>query len=127
MNRSGRPWPALILASCLAAGLSTWLDATQPARTISVLWFFLICPGLALVGMLGIRDLLAEIVVAIALSVSLGTGVALVMALADVWSPDVGLAILIAVSILGAVLQIGGKRFRGEMTLSRDGGTLPSP
>jgi hypothetical protein len=95
----------VIVASCAAVVLSTALGAPQPARTTITFWFFLSCPGLALVGMIGIRDRLAEAMLAIALSVALDTAVALVMVLARVWSPDAGLAVLIGISLLGSALQ----------------------
>jgi uncharacterized membrane protein len=98
---------ALIVVSCVGVALANWLGAAQPVRGILVLWFFLICPGLALVGLVGIRDRLAEAVLAVALSLALGTGVAVVMGLTDTWSPDAGLAILLGISLLGAAFQAG--------------------
>lgn len=113
MTRLGRPWPVVILGSCIAVALCNWLDVGQPARAVVVFWFFLTCPGLALVGILGIRDWLDEAVVAIGLSFALGTIVAIIMVLAKIWSPDAGLAVLIAISVLGAVLQLEpGRRGR---------------
>jgi len=106
MTPLGRPWPALILASCAAVALSTWLEATQAVRTVSTFWFFLTCPGLAVVGALGIRDRLAEGLLAVALSLALGTAVAVFMVLVRVWSPDAGLAVLIGFSLLGGALQV---------------------
>jgi hypothetical protein len=77
-----------------------------------VFWFFLVCPGLAVVGLLDIRDWLAEAVTAIAVSVALGTGVATVMVMAKIWSPGAGLAVLIGISLLGAAVQVSGARGR---------------
>jgi hypothetical protein len=119
VTRLGRPWPMVIVGSCIAVALCNWLDVGQPARAVVVFWFFLTCPGLALVGMLGIRDWLDEAIVAIALSFALATGVATIMVMAKLWSPDAGLAILIAISLLGAVLQLAPWLRRG---LARSGG-----
>jgi peptidoglycan/LPS O-acetylase OafA/YrhL len=107
-----RPWPLVILVSCIAVAVCNWYEVGQPMRSISVFWFFLICPGLAIVGLLDIRDRLAEAVVAIGLSLALGTGVAIIMVLAKTWSPDAGLAVLIGISLLGAALQVGLYRRR---------------
>jgi hypothetical protein len=112
MTRLGRPWPLLILASCVAVALVYWLDAPQPTRSIFVFWFFLTCPGIAVVGLLNIRDRLNEVVLGVALSIAVDTGVALVMALAKVWSPDLGLAVLIGFSLLGAAIQAHHRRPR---------------
>jgi hypothetical protein len=121
LTRLGRPWPIVVVISCIAVALCNWLGAAQPVRAISVFWFFLICPGLAIVGLLDIRDRLAEAVVAIGLSVALDTGVALVMVLARIWSPDAGLAVLIGISLLGAALQVELYR-RGRPASEGDAG-----
>jgi hypothetical protein len=105
LNRLGRPWPIVVVSSCVAVTLCNWLEAPQPLRVIVVFWFFLVCPGLAIVGLLDIRDRLDEALVAIGLSVALDTGVALVMVLAKIWSPDAGLAVLIGISLVGAAIQ----------------------
>jgi len=106
LTRLGRPWPIVVVSSCVAVALCNWLDVAQPVRAIFVFWFFLICPGLAIVGLLDIRDWLAEAVVAIGLSLAIDTGVATIMVLAKLWSPDAGLAVLIGISLLGAALQV---------------------
>ena len=106
MTRLGRPWPAVIVGSCVAVAACNWLAVGQPVRSIFVFWFFLICPGLAIVGVLDIQDRLAEAVVAIGLSLALDTGVAIVMVLARIWSPDAGLGVLIGISLLGAAAQM---------------------
>jgi hypothetical protein len=103
----------VIVASCIAVAACNWLDVGQPARAIVVFWFFLTCPGLAFVGLLGIRDWLDEAIVAIALSVALDAGVAITMVLAKAWSPDAGLAVLIGISLLGAALQLASRMRRG--------------
>lgn len=105
MTSSRRAWPFVIVASCDAVALATLLEAGEPVRALLAFWFFLISPGMAVVGLLGIEDRLAELVLAVAVSLALDTGVALVMVLAKVWSPDAGLAVLIAISVTGATLQ----------------------
>jgi hypothetical protein len=105
MTRLRRPWPAVIVASSIAVAICNWLAVGQPMRTIAAFWFFLVCPGLAVVGMIDIRDRLAEAIVAVALSIAIVTGVAMVMVMAEIWSPDAGLAVLIAISLAGAAAQ----------------------
>jgi hypothetical protein len=125
MTRLGRPWPIVVVISCIAVALCNWLEVVQPLRAISVFWFFLICPGLAIVGLLDIRDRLAEAVVAIGLSLALDTGVATVMVLARLWSPDGGLAVLIGISLLGAALQMELYRRRTPNSVG-DAGLRPA-
>jgi heme/copper-type cytochrome/quinol oxidase subunit 4 len=69
-------------------------------------WFLLICPGMAFVRLLGIRERLTELIVAIALSMALDTAVSETMVLTKRWSPEWGLVVLIGMSAAGAALQI---------------------
>src|SRR6266536_1265249 len=54
--RPARPPPILVLASgaALATVIGTGIGAAW--RTILALWFVLVCPGVSLVGVLGLRD-----------------------------------------------------------------------
>jgi uncharacterized membrane protein len=115
--------PALIVISCVAVALVYWLGAAQPVRGTVTLWFFLVCPGLALVGLARITDRLAEAVLAVALSLALSTGVAVVMGLTDAWSTDAALAILLGISLLGAAFQVGASPADGAGAVREDGRT----
>jgi hypothetical protein len=66
----------------------------------------LIIPGMAIIRLLHIEDRLAELVLAIALSLVISTLFAEIMVLTRLWSPPVGLAVLISISLIGAFLQI---------------------
>jgi heme/copper-type cytochrome/quinol oxidase subunit 4 len=75
-------------------------------RSVIVFWFMLVCPGIAWVRLVHIKDYIAELTVAIALSVTLDTIVAETMVLAGRWSQEWGIVILGGLSMLGAVLQM---------------------
>ena len=77
-----------------------------PIQAIVAFWFLLICPGMAFVRLLQIRERLPELIVAIALSMALDTVVSETMVLTKRWSPEWGLAVLIGMSAAGAALQI---------------------
>ena len=113
MSKGGRPWPAVILASCIAVAACNWLDIWTARADGNRVLVLPVVPGLALVGLVDIRDRLAEVVVAVALSLALGTGVAMAMVFAKIWSPDAGLAMLIGISLIGAAIQIQLHRSRG--------------
>jgi hypothetical protein len=105
MTRLGRPWPLGIVASSLALALAIVLGAHGPVRGVLTLWFFLTCPGMAIVGLLDIDDRLAETVIAIGLSVAIGMLLGLVMMLTHTWSADAATAILLSLSVTGAGAQ----------------------
>jgi hypothetical protein len=99
-------WPILIIFSAIFSGLLAWSDSESAVRPIFLAWFVLVCPGMAVVGLLRLRDLVTEIVLSIALSLALGTLVAELQVLTRQWSPATVLAILIGISLVGALLQL---------------------
>lgn len=110
MTRLGRPWPALLLISSAALGASYALGSHNPIREALALWFFLTCPGMAIVGLLDIEDRLAEILIAVALSIALGMLLSLAMAVSHAWTLAGASAVLISLSVLGAAGQVRAAR-----------------
>ncbi len=96
----------MLLGSSLVLVAATVAGAPQPLRGVVALWFFLTCPGLAIVGLLRIDDLLAEALIAVALSVAIGMLLAVAMVLTHTWSPVVATATLVALSLAGAGAQV---------------------
>jgi uncharacterized membrane protein len=105
MNRD-LAWPAIIIVSSFGIGVSIWRDIESPIRPALTFWFLLVCPGMALVRLLQLKDFLIELTLAIALSIALGTLVSEAMLVTQHWSSQGALAVLIGVSLSGAVLQI---------------------
>ena len=99
-------WPILIILSSVFAGILVWSNSGGALRSILLFWFILICPGIAIIPLLHIKDFLSELVLVIVLSLGLSTIVAEFMVLARLWSPSAGLAALIGISLVGAALQI---------------------
>lgn len=99
-------WPAIIIGSAVAIGGLVFSDLTSPIRPILALWFLVVCPGMALVRLLRLQNAWAEVALATAVSLSLDTGVSLGLVYGHYWSPKLGLAILICVSLLGAAFQL---------------------
>lgn len=112
-------WPVLIIISALGAGLATFRDAVSVIRPPLVLWFLFICPGMAFVRLLHLDDGIAQLTLAIALSLALDTIVAAIMLYAGVWSPRGNLIIVIVLSLLGAALQID--TMHGDVTVETSG------
>lgn len=103
-------WPLLILLSILSVAIVTFV-LPRPATTLTyttliTVWFVLICPGMAFVRLLGLTHWLEEWVLAVALSLALSTLVPEVMLYTRLWSPNLSLLVLMALSAVGAGLQV---------------------
>jgi hypothetical protein len=98
-------WPAILVLSAGAAGLVVGAGVPPALGTPFVLWFILVCPGMALVRLLRLGDPVAELGIGIALSVALATLVSGALLYAGAWSPRATLAILAAVTVAGALAQ----------------------
>jgi len=106
MKRPPWIWPTIILLSAIAVGIVTFSNSTSPARPFIALWFLCICPGMAVVPLLRLREGFIEVTLAIALSFAIDTVVALTMLYTELWLPKWGLAAVICLSIVGAALQM---------------------
>ncbi len=105
-TRSVWLWPGIILVSAITVILFSLADVDSPLRAAIGFWFMLICPGMALVRFLRLKDPVNELVLAIAVSIGLGATVATAMAITRSWSPEWALMILAYISIVGATLQL---------------------
>lgn len=99
-------WPVLVILSAVAAFMATAGNLIAPVRIALVAWFMLICPGLAYVRLLQLHHWLTNLMLAIALSLTIDTLVAEGMVLAKIWSPLGGLLTIGLLSVVGAVLQL---------------------
>jgi uncharacterized membrane protein len=106
MARHGRPWPLVMIASALTLSAAIALGAHGLVRGVLALWFLLTCPGMAIVGLLEIEDRLAEVLLAVALSIAIGMLLGLAMVLGHLWSPDAAAGLLIVLTLVGAVVQV---------------------
>lgn len=98
-------WPGIILFSAVATGVTVLGDLHSPLRPPLALWFLFVCPGMAFVRLLHIRDRLAEWTLAIALSLAIDSIVAATSLYSGVWSPKWSLILVICVSLIGVLLQ----------------------
>lgn len=105
MIRSVSPWPAIIVLSAAAAGFVTFVPTGAYARPIIVLWFLLVCPGMMLVRFFHLREPIVEWVLAIALSLAADAIVAGILLYAERWSPRGAFAILLGLTVAGALVQ----------------------
>jgi hypothetical protein len=112
--RSASPWPAIIVLSALATGVTMYANVHSPVRVVVALWFLSICPGMALVRPLRLRATHVLVTLAIALSLALDAILASAMLYLGLWSPAWALAALIAISLGGVAWDLGLTRRRGR-------------
>jgi dsDNA-binding SOS-regulon protein len=98
-------WPSALTVSAVLIALLFAADLNTPLRPILALWFLLVCPGMSIVRIFDVQELLLEWVLAIALSISLAGIVSAIMIYTATWSPALGLWILIAITLLGVIVQ----------------------
>jgi hypothetical protein len=102
-RRLGAPVVLLVSTAAAVGGLAT--HGASPARTLLVVCFLAIAPGLALVGLLRLSDPWLGAALVPALSLSIDAIVGGVLSYAGLWSPAAALLILVALSVIGAVGQ----------------------
>jgi hypothetical protein len=103
---TGVRWPVVIIGTVAGLAAAQILSPGEPAAVAFTLLFLLFCPGMAFVGMLGLRDPWVCMTAAVALSIGLDVAVAATLVYSGAWSPTVALLVLTAISLFGAGLQI---------------------
>jgi len=103
--------PPLSLLMCGPAALAlVAFDAPAELRTVPVLAYIVVVPGLAGVRLLALADRRDELLLGIGLSLALGVLVAQVMIYMDAWSPAGGLAALVVLASLALAPQLVPRR-----------------
>ena len=103
--------PLIVLALAGAAGSAVMLGLGNPMRSLFVLPFLAVGPGLALVPLMRL-DGWAGLTLAVGLSLALEALVSTIMIYASIWSPEATLAVLVLVSLVGATAQLFTTSFR---------------
>ena len=103
-------WPLILVISGILAAVLAFGDIHSAVRLPVVVWFLLVCPGTAIVRLLDLEDLLAEVTVGIALSAALAIIVSGVMLYAHAWSPQATLAVLLGITMFAALLDLRRRR-----------------
>jgi len=103
MRRFDDLWSFIIVVSTIAVLITTSWGGSGISRPITAFWFILICPGMALVRLLHLDDVLVEVTLALGLSLALDALVATVILYSGRWSPRLILFLLAAVSLAAVV------------------------
>ncbi len=99
-------WRASVIACTLATGVDTFLDVQSPLRPILALCFLLLCPGMALVGLLRIEDMAVRVTLSLALSVAVDASVATLALYAHAWSSPLIFTVLAGITLGIVALEI---------------------
>jgi hypothetical protein len=99
------PWAAIGAVAAVAATALALAGAPTAVRLPVVLVFLLLGPGMAFVPLLGLGDPVAELTIAVGISLAVDVAVALAMLYAGAWSPPATLVVVAALALCGAALQ----------------------
>jgi uncharacterized membrane protein len=97
--------PLIIFASIAALGGAMTAGGASSVRTALAVLVLGVCPGLAVVGAIGLRDRWIEVSLVVALSLALDVIVSGALTYAVGWSPNAALVILLIFSLIGAAIQ----------------------
>ena len=99
-------WPLIIAGTGISVVLMVAADLVSPLQPILVFGFLLVCPGMAYIRLLHLRDRFTEFILAVALSLVISTLVSETLVLMRLWSSAGSLLVIVILSIAGAVLQL---------------------
>ena len=109
LGPAGGYWRVVVIAVLLGATLalhaqgSHTLDAIRGGVTLA---FMAAGPGMAIMGLLRLDDLLLELSLALALSLALETIIAMAMLILKHWIPSDGLLTVEVLTAIGALAQV---------------------
>jgi hypothetical protein len=106
MTRSAWLWPIVITLSLIAAISAIVADLPQPLRAAIVLWFIFVCPGMAFVRLLRLKEAWVEWVLAVALSMAIDLLVAAFILYVGLWSPVWILVVIAILTLAGVLFQL---------------------
>jgi hypothetical protein len=104
---SVRTWSPLVILASSALAMLAGLAApdSSPLRTAVVVWFLAVCPGLAAIGLLRLRDPWLAVALVPALSLAIDVIVGGILTYAGLWSAAAAIIVLVAISVSGALAQ----------------------
>jgi hypothetical protein len=104
-------WPVVLVAGAVTAPAVSLLLRHSPIRSVLVLAFLLVCPGMAVVRRLRLASGAMELLLAVVMSLAIETALALLMLYAHLWSPPVLLGVLAAAcGVAGRAELLGAPR-----------------
>jgi hypothetical protein len=100
----------VVLFSVVALAAVVATGGGGPLRTVLAVWFVLVCPGVSLVGVLGLRDRFVEMAVVAPLSLAVVALTSIALFYGGVWSPGLEFGLLLGLCLAGlAWSQLGSR------------------
>ena len=109
-------WPLIIIGGGIAILLIVIANWASLLRPLLVFGYLLVCPGMAFVRLLSLKNHFAELMLAVALSLTICTLISEMLVLMRSWSMMSSLVTIVVLSIVGAILQLITQR-RAAVTL----------
>lgn len=106
MSKPAVLWFLRLLAGTAIVAAVVLTHLYSPLRALVVVPFLLVFPGLAWVRLLRLADKITMLMLAIALSVVIDTVVSGALVYAGARSPNTALAIVIALTLCGGVVEV---------------------
>lgn len=104
---------ATISLATSGLGLLTTLlfaaDVASSLRSLLAVAYLLLGPGLVMVNLLGFRQPLPALALAVAVSLGLETVIVTALLVTGTWTPGRALAIIVAITVVAAALEVTGK------------------
>jgi len=100
-----RAWLVVLIASTMAVAAVTLIGPLDALKAPVMLWFVAICPGMAMIRLVGIQERTAEIMLALGLSIALAGLVPAVFLYLGAWYPALFLTVLVAITSVGILLD----------------------
>lgn len=101
-----RAWPVLLVGSTALVAVAAALGGASPARTLAVIWFIGVCPGMALVRGTRAADGWAGVALGTGLSLALGLLVAGALLYAGALSGAAVFGVLAAITLAGSAADL---------------------
>jgi len=98
--------PTMIILSAVGTDLAAFMQLGAALRSVIVIWFLFVCPGMIFVHFLRLQESIVEYVLALALSFAIDAIVAGILLYAGWWSPAGILNILVSFCLVGATIQL---------------------
>jgi hypothetical protein len=118
----GGRWPPVLLLLIGVAVLAlVVMRAPAALRAAPVIAYVITVPGLACVRLVRLSDRLAELALGVGLSLALAVVVAQAMIYLRVWSPTLGIVILVVIASIAAGLDLLAVRRPRRAVASREG------
>jgi hypothetical protein len=105
-------WPAVAIAWTLAATVAAATHAHPALRAPIVIGFLVICPGLQVSRLLGIRGVATTLTLACLVSIVIDAAVAGGLVYGGSWSSRLALLVVAIVTLVGALAEITLHRAR---------------